>query len=95
MQRGSDPGTGISGGVQQCHDVPPEILRGPGGKGGVEVSGDGEERAHDVVGLELVGLDQRAQQLVGRGENLGGVVALDGGGAADAVQPGDGKRHGR
>ena len=74
------------GGVQQRDDVPAVAGRA-GGKGGVEVAGHGEKGAHDVVGVEPVGLDQRAQQLVGRLEDLLGVVGFDGGGAADAVQP--------
>jgi hypothetical protein len=81
--------------MEQRHDVPAVVLRGAGGKRGVEIAGDGEQGAHDVVGLELVGLDQGAQQLVGGGEDLGRVVALDRGGAANTVQPGGGKRHGR
>jgi hypothetical protein len=80
--------------MEQGHDVPPEVLGGPRGEGGVEIPGDGEQRAHDVVGLELVGLDERAEQLVGRRQDLARVVPLDRGGAADAVQTGGGKRHG-
>jgi hypothetical protein len=80
--------------VQQGHDIPPVLLRRARRERGVEVVGDGEEPAHDVVGLELVGGDEGAEQLVGGGQNLAGVVALDGGRAADAVQPGSRGSHG-
>ena len=73
--------------MKQGDDVPAELLGGTGWEGGIEITRDGEQRADDVVGLELVGFDQRAQQLVGGGENLLGIVAVDRGGSANAVEP--------
>ena len=52
--------------MQQGHDVPAELLGGAGGEGCIQISGDREEAAHDIVWLEIVGGDQRAKQLVGR-----------------------------
>ncbi len=76
--------------VQQRHDVPAEILCGPGRKRCVDVPGDGEERGYDVVRMKLIGLDDRAQQFVGCVEDLGGIVALHGRGAANPVNAGQG-----
>ena len=74
-------------GMQERHDVPAEIFGRASGEGGVEVVGDGEQRADDIIGLKLVGLDQRPQQLVRGGQNLGCVVPGHGGGTPDAMQP--------
>ena len=71
--------------VEQCHDIPAEILGGAGGEGGVEVPGDREEGAHDIIGMKIVGLDDRTQQLVGGGQDLRGVVALDRRGATNTM----------
>ena len=83
------------GGMEQGHDIPAKLFGRPRGEGGVEIAGDRKERTHDVVGLELVGVDQGAQQLVGGGEDLRGVVAVDRGGSANAVEPrrGSGMAH--
>jgi len=75
------------GGVQQRHDIPSELLCRPGRKRGIEIPGDRKERADDIVGLQLVGLYQGSQQLVGGGEDLVGIVSGDGGGSPNALQP--------
>ena len=71
--------------MEQGHDIPAEFLRCPGGKSGIEIPGDGKERTDDVVGLELVRLNQGAQQLVGGRENFTGIIAGHRGGAADPL----------
>lgn len=82
------------GGVQQGHDLPPEFLRCAGREGGIEIAGDGEQGAYDVVRLQLVGFDQGPEQLVGGSKNFAGIVVIDGGGSANTLQPGGGERHG-
>ena len=62
-------------GMQQGHDIPAELFGRASGKRGVEIAGDGEEGTDDVVRLEVVGLDQRPQQLVGGRQDLAGIVA--------------------
>lgn len=81
------------GGVEQGDDVPTEVLGGTGRKGGVEIASDGEEPAHDVVGLEFVRFDEGPEELVGRRENLGGVVPGDRRRSADAMKPWGGRGH--
>ena len=75
------------GRVQQRHDIPSELLGRPGGECGIEVPGDRKERADDIVGLQLVGLYQGSQQLVGGGEDLVRIVSGDRGGSPNALQP--------
>jgi len=74
------------GRMQQGHDIPAIVLRRPSGEGGIEVAGHREDPAHDIVGLEAVVLDQVPQQLVGRLEDLGGIIRGHRGGAADSLQ---------
>ena len=73
-------------GMQQGDDIPAELLGGPGGKGRVKISGDSKQRAHDIVGLEPVGIDQRTQQLIRGGQDLTRLVPADGGGSSNAVK---------
>jgi hypothetical protein len=72
--------------VQQGHDVPPILLGGSCRKCGIQIVRHGEQSAHDVIGLEPIGLDQRAQQLISRRKNLGGIVSGDGSGPPDPMQ---------
>ncbi len=75
-------------GVQQGDDIPAELLGGPGRKGRVEVSRHREQCAYDIIRLEVVGVDQRTQQLVGGGENLACIVSSDGCGSPDTMKAG-------
>src|SRR5205823_14530083 len=68
------------------HDALPIFLGRPGRKGRVEVPRDREQTAHDVIGVQLVGLDERAEQLIGGGENLSRLVADDGRGPTDPLK---------
>ena len=77
---------GDLGGMEQGHNVPAKLLRRPGGERRVEVPGDGEQGADDVVGLQPIGLDQRAKQLVGCGENFIGIIVVDGSGSPNAME---------
>ena len=79
------------GGVQQCDDVPSVLFGGTSGEGGVQIAGDGEQAAHDVVGLKPVGLDERPEQLVCCREDLGGVVPGDRRRSADTLKPWGGR----
>ena len=79
--------------MQQCYDIPAELLGRSSRKGSIEISGNGKQRADDVVGLEPVGFDERPEQLISRGEDLSGVIAGDCGGSPDTVQAGW-RRHG-
>lgn len=72
--------------MQQRNDVPAVVLGGARRKRGIQIVGDGKESADDVVGLKTIRLDQCTQQLVGRREDLGGIVAGDGRGAANSLQ---------
>lgn len=74
------------GGMEQGHDVPAKLLGRSGGERRVEVPGDGEQGADDVVGLQPIGLDQRVKQLVGCGENFLGLIVVDGGGSPNAME---------
>ena len=84
---GERAGHGYFGGMEQRDDVPAEFFGGPGGKRGIKIVGEGKQRAHDVIGLEPVGLDQGAQQLVRGGEDLRWIVSRDCGCSADPVEP--------
>ena len=74
------------GRVQQGHDVPAIILRRTRGKGGIQVTGYREDPAHDIVRLEAVALDQVPEQLIGRLEDLRGIIRGHRGGPADSLQ---------
>jgi len=74
------------GGMQQSHDIPAEVFGSSSGKRGVEISSDGEEGTDDVVRLQVVGVDQGAQQLVGGRQNFAGIVPADGGGPSDSLK---------
>ena len=74
--------------MQQGNDIPAEVFGRASGKRGVEISGDGEEGTDDVVRLEVVGVDQRPQQLVGGRQDFAGIVPADGSGAADSLKAG-------
>jgi hypothetical protein len=84
---------GDLGCVQQSNDVPPEVLGGPRRESGIEVSGDGEEGAHNIVGFELVGSNQRSQELVRGSEDLIRIVVVHGGGSPDSMDA-DWRGHG-
>ena len=86
MQRGSEPGTGNLGGVEDGHPAPPHPAGGAGGKGRDEIGRDGEDRADDVGRIDPVGLHQGVQQFLGGREDLIGLVAVHGGGAAESLQ---------
>jgi len=75
-------------GMQQGHDIPAEVFGRSSGKRGVEISGDGEEGTDDVVRLQVVGVDQGAQQLVGGRQNFAGIVPADGSGPSDSLKTG-------
>ena len=79
--------------MKQGYDIPTELLGRSGRKGSIQIAGNREQCADDVIGLELVGFDERPQQLVSRGEDLFGVVAGDCRGSPDTVQAGW-RRHG-
>jgi hypothetical protein len=70
MQRGSEPGTGISVAWRSATMFQPNSSAARAGKAASRSRVTVNKRAHDVVGLELVGLDQRAKQLVGGGQDL-------------------------
>ena len=73
--------------MQQRDDVPAVVLGGPRRERRIQIVGDGEQSADDVVGLKVIGFDQCTQQLIGSRQDLGRIVAIDGGGAADSLQP--------
>jgi hypothetical protein len=80
------------GRMQESDDVPAQVLRSAGGKGGIQIASHGKKSAHDIVRLQLIGLDQRSEQLVGCGENLVGIVMSHGSGSADSMNTGT-RRH--
>lgn len=80
--------------MEERDNVPPEVLCGPGRKGGVEILSHREERADDIVGLQFVGFDQRPQQLVRGRENLVRIIPVNGGSSPDPMEA-NGWRHGR
>lgn len=75
------------GGMQERYNVPAEFFGGPGGKRGIKIVGNGKQRAHDIIGLEPVGFDERAQQFVRGSEDLRRIVARDRRRSADPVEP--------
>ena len=79
-------------GVQQCDNVPPELLGRSGREGGVQIPSHREQRAHDVVRLELIRVNHCAQELVRRREDLLCTVPIDGGRSPDSVEA-SGWRH--
>jgi len=72
-------------GMEQGDDVPAQVLGGTGREGRIEISSDGEQRTDDVVRLELIGLNQRPEELVGCGQNFGGVIVSHRRGSPDAM----------
>ena len=72
--------------MQQSHDVPAEFLGGTRRESCVEVMGHGKQGTDDVIRLELVGLDQRLQQLIRGRKNLIRIVAVDCRGSPNAMQ---------
>ena len=79
-------------GVKQCDNVPPELLGGSSREGGVQIASHREQRAHDVVRLEVIRGNDRAQELVRCGENLIRTVPVDCGRSPDSVEA-SGWRH--
>ena len=79
--------------MQQGNDIPAELFSRASRKRGVEIPGDGEEGADDVVRLEAVGVNQRPQQLVGGSQDFAGIVPADGSGPSDSLKAaGDGMK---
>src|SRR4051794_15085461 len=76
--------------AQQRDAVEAEPARGDGGELGVEVLGQREDAADHEVGTERVALHQLAHELLRGAEDGVGVVAIDGGGAAQGEEPHDG-----
>lgn len=74
-------------GMQECYNAPAKFFGGAGREGGIQIIGDGEQSAHNVIGLEPVSFDERAQQLIGGGENFCRIVARDCRGSADPLEP--------
>ena len=79
--------------MQQSNDIPAELFGRPSWKRGVQVPGYREEGTDDVVRLEVVGVNQRPQQLVGGRQDLAAIIPADGGGPADSLKTGR-RRHG-
>jgi len=88
------PGHWNLAGVEERHDVPSEVLGGTGRKGSVEILRDGEQTADDIIRLQAVRFDERAQQLVRCREDLGRIIPGDRCRAADTLESGGGSGHG-
>jgi len=78
--------------MEKGHDIPSELLGGPRRKGRIEIVGDREQRADDVVRLQPVRIDHGAQQLVCCGENLFSLVPVHSGRSPDSMEA-NGWRH--
>ena len=74
------------GGMQQGYDVPSILLCSPGRECGIQIAGHGEHAAYDVVGLEVIRLDESSEQLIGRCQDFLGAVLRDGRCAANPVE---------
>ncbi len=79
-------GDGHLAGAQQRHAVEAQAAGGDGGEVGVEVVGEGEDAADDVVGTDLVAGHDLAHELLGSVEDGGRLVDVDGGGAAQGEE---------
>lgn len=77
---------GDLGGMQQSDDVPAKFLGGARRESRIEVTGHGKQGTHDVIGLELVGFNQRPQQFVRGRKDLIRIVAVDCRGSPNAMQ---------
>ena len=64
--------------------MPAKLAGRPGGKGGVQIGGDGEDGARHILGVDVVRSHDRRQQFLRCGENLLDSVGCHGGGPADA-----------
>ena len=82
----SAPGTGDLARAQQRHAVEAQAAGGNGREVGVEVVGQGEDAADDVVGADLVAGHDLAHELLGGVEDGGRLVDVDGGGAAQGEE---------
>ena len=94
MHLGSEPGTGISVAWSSATMFQPNSSAARAGKAASRSRVTVNSPLTMSSGREVVGLDERAQQLVGGGQDLGRVVAAHGRGAADALESGRGGRHG-
>ncbi len=79
--------------MQQSHDLPTELFGSSSRKRGVQIPGHREEGTDDVIRLELVGIDQRPQQLIRGRQDLAGIVPADGSSPADTMKA-SWRRHG-
>src|SRR3954452_5331793 len=73
-------------GAQERDALEAELARRDGGELGVEVVGEGEDAADDVVRAERVALHDVAHERLGGVEDRVGLVAVDRGGAAEGEQ---------
>ena len=80
--------------MKQSHDVPTEFLGRTRGERCIQIVRYGEKAADDIIRLELIGLDQSAEELVRGGKNLRCIVTGDGGGAPYSLESNRGW-HGR
>src|SRR5919199_2349618 len=72
--------------AEQRHAVEADVARRDRGELGVEVGGEREDAAHDVLGREGVALDDLVHEPLGGREDGLAVVALDAGGAAEGEE---------
>src|SRR3954470_7749186 len=73
-------------GAQQRHAVEAQAAGGDGREVGVEVVGEGEDAADDVVGPDLVAGHDLAHELLRSVEDGGRLVDVDGGGTAQGEE---------
>ena len=72
--------------MQQSHDIPAELFGSSSRKRGVQIPGYREEGTDDVVRLEVVGIDQGPQQLIGGRQDLAAIVPADGSSPSDTMK---------
>ena len=87
MTFGSAPGTGDLARAQQRDALEAQVPRRDRGELGVEVVGQREDAADDVVRDQVVAPHDLAQQPLGRADDGLRVVAVDGGRAAEGEEP--------
>ena len=86
MTFGTDPGTGTSRAQSSGTRSKPMLRAATAGNSASRSSVSVKMQLHDVVGDQVVAPHDLAQQPLGRADDGLGLVAVDGGGAAEGEQ---------